>query len=231
MAYIYEHIRTKGYEPIHLEEHIAHLKATAVKHFGTMATVSQDVLRKSIKEALIDGNCSPRTMNAVVVRYTSDGEMEVEAQETLYNRFSLRALRPECYLRTLSGDTITDNTSAKDAIVEFHRSSHEGWAIWLNEAEEVIAIDGSSVIAVFEDEIRFSQRGQGVEFELAFEVLSTTKRKVSKGAIGVEDLYQAKELIVIGYEGVTAIYNYDGMLYMDIIAEKIASMIADVENF
>lgn len=231
MAYVYEHIRTKGYEPLHIDEHIAHLEATAINHFGTKPSLSQEALRKAIKEALIEGNCSPRTMNAVVVRYTSEAEMEVEAMDTLYNRFSLRALRPSCYLRRLSGESITDNTSAKDAIVEFHRSSHEGMAIWLNEAEEVIAIDGSSVVAVFEDEIRFSQRGQGVEFDLAYEALSAAKRKVCKGAIAAAELHQAKELLVIGYEGVTAIYSYDGMLYMDIIAEKIASLIAEAENF
>ena len=231
MAYIYEHIRTNGYEPLHLEEHIEHLKEAVVNHFGTMPSLPQEGLRKAIKEALQRGNRSSRTMNAVVVRYHADAEMEVEAQEMIYSHFSLRAIRPEGYLHRVSGDSITDNTSVKVALLEFLHSSHEGAALWVDEMNEVIAIDGQSVVAVFEDEIRVSQRGSGVEFDLAYNALSKGRRKVCKGAIRVEELHEAKELLAIGYEGVTAISHYDGKIYMDILAEKIASMVAEEENF
>lgn len=231
MAYIYEHIRTNGHEPLHLEEHIEHLKATVVNQFGTIPSLPQEGLRKAIKEALQKGNRSSRTMNAVVVRYHADAEVEVEVQEMIYSHFSLRAIRPEGYLHRVSGDSITDNTSVKAALLEFLHSSHEGAAIWVDEMNEVIAIDGQSVVAVFEDEIRFSQRGSGVEFDLAYNALSKGRRKVCKGAIRVEELHEAKELLAIGYEGVTAISHYDGVIYMDILAEKIASMVASEENF
>jgi hypothetical protein len=231
MAYIYEHIRTKGYEPLHLEEHIEHLKEAVVNHFGTMPSLPQEGLRKDIKEALQRGNRSSRTMNAVVVRYHADAEMEVEAQEMIYSNFSLRAIRPEGYLHRVSGDSITDNTSVKVALLEFLHSSREGAAIWVDESNEVTAIDGQSVVAVFEDEIRFSQRCSGVEFDLAYNALSKGRRKVCKGAIRVEELHEAKELLAIGYEGVTAISHYDGKIYMDILAEEIASMVAEEENF
>ena len=231
MAYIYEHIRTNGYEPLHLEEHIEHLKEAVVNQFGTIPSLPQEGLRKAIREALDRRRCSPHTMNAVVVRYHADAEVEVEAQEMIYSHFSLRAIRPECYLHRVSGDSITDNTSVKVALLEFLHSSREGVAIWVDESNEVTAIDGQSVVAVFEDEIRFSQRGSGVEFDLAYNALSKGRRKVCKGAIRVEELYEAKELLAIGYEGVTAISHYDGVIYMDILAEKIASMVAEEENF
>ncbi|MBR0339708.1 MAG: hypothetical protein IIX40_05880 [Alistipes sp.] len=231
MAYIYEHIRTNGYEPLHLEEHIEHLKEAVVNQFGTIPSLPQEGLRKAIREALDRRRCSPHTMNAVVVRYHADAEVEVEAQKMIYSHFSLRAIRPECYLHRVSGDSITDNTSVKVALLEFLHSSREGAAIWVDESNEVTAIDGQSVVAVFEDEIRFSQRGSGVEFDLAYNALSKGRRKVCKGAIRVEELYEAKELLAIGYEGVTAINHYDGVIYMDILAEKIASMVASEENF
>ena len=231
MAYIYEHIRTNGYEPLHLEEHIEHLKEAVVNQFGTIPSLPQEGLRKAIREALDRERCSPHTMNAVVVRYHADAEVEVEAQETIYSHFSLRAIRPECYLHRVSGESITDNTSVKVALLEFLHSSREGAAIWVDESNEVTAIDGQSVVAVFENEIRFSQRGSGVEFDLAYNALSKGRRKVCKGAIRVEELYEAKELLAIGYEGVTAINHYDGVIYMDILAEKIASTVASEENF
>ena len=231
MAYIYEHIRTNGYEPLHLEEHIEHLKEAVVNQFGTIPSLPQEGLRKAIREALDRRRCSPHTMNAVVVRYHADAEVEVEAQEMIYSHFSLRAIRPECYLHRVSGESITDNTSVKVALLEFLHSSHEGVALWVDEMNEVIAIDGQSVVAVFEDEIRFSQRGSGVEFDLAYNALSKGRRNVCKGAIRVEELHEAKELLAIGYEGVTAISHYDGKIYMDILAEKIASMVAEEENF
>lgn len=231
MAYIYEHIRTNGYEPLHLEEHIEHLKEAVVNQFGTIPSLPQEGLRKAIREALDRKRCSPHTMNAVVVRYHADAEVEVETQEMIYSHFSLRAIRPECYLHRVSGESITDNTSVKVALLEFLHSSREGAAIWVDESNEVTAIDGQSVVAVFEDEIRFSQRGSGVEFDLAYNALSKGRRKVCKGAIRVEELYEAKELLAIGYEGVTAISHYDGVIYMDILAEKIASIVASEENF
>ena len=234
MAYIYEHIRTQGFEPLHFEEHYARLDALSRKLFLAPVGVAPEVLKRAVAQALQQGGYSPRTANAVYVRCSSDSEVSVEAVELLYNNFSLRALRPHGYLCRVSGDLIVENSSAKEALLELNRAmaqiSDEGVAIWADEQGEVLAIDGASVVAVFEDEIRFSRRGEGVEFDLAYTTSAKIKRPISKGAIMVDELRDAKELLCIDYRGVTALHSFDSHRYMDIMAEKIAARVAEAEQ-
>jgi branched-subunit amino acid aminotransferase/4-amino-4-deoxychorismate lyase len=234
MAYIYEYIRTRGHEPLHFEKHYARLEELATTYFSEPLKASPQELQRAIAESLQHEKCSTTTMNVVYVQYFSDGTIKVKSDWSIYNSFSLRALRPHSYLRRVSGTIITDNTSAKESIVEFDRDSaliaDKGVAIWANERDEVIAIDGAPVVAVFEEEIRFSQTGKGVEFDLAYEIVSSNKHNVSKGVITLEELPKAKEILFIDHRGVTAVQLlYDLTIYMDITAEKIASQIAEAE--
>ena len=234
MAYIYEYIRTRGHEPLYFEEHYTYLEAGAIKHFREPLKPSCEELRCAIKAALQEARLSPTMMNAVEVLCFNDGTFEVKAQEIIYKAFSLRALHPHAYLCRVSGDILLDNTSAKEALVELNRTtaqaSERGVALWADEHDEVLAIDGMPVIAVFENEIRFSRKGDSVEFNLAYDKVSQMKRKATRGAITLNDLKSAKELLFIGHEGLSAILHYESTVYMDVTAEKIATAIAQAES-
>lgn len=234
MAYIYQHIRTRGFEPIHFDEYYTYLEAAFVTHFREPMSLSREELQREIEITLRNERFSPSTMNAVEVRCYSDGAVEIEAKEILYNTFSMRALHPYSYMCRISGNLLTANTSAKAALVEFNRATMQtaerSVAIWANDEDEVIAIDGSPVIAVFEDEVRFARNGEGVEFDLAYDVVVKLGRNATRGAIKLADLSEAKELIFIGYEGLTAVHSYLSTRYMDILAEKIAAKIAEAEQ-
>lgn len=234
MAYIYEYIRTRGHEPLHFEKHYACLEELAATYFSESLKLSPQELRRAIAESLQSEKCSTTTMNVVYVQYYSDGTLKVKADWSIYSTFSLRALHPRSYLCRVSGNIITDNTSAKKSLIEFNQETAlvagKGVAIWANEHDEVVAIDGAAVIAVFEEEILFSQLGRGVEFDLAYEIVSKSKPNVSKGAIELKELQRAKELLYIDHRGLTAVQLlYDSTIYMDITAEKIASQIAEAE--
>ena len=234
MAYIYEYIRTRGHEPLYFEEHYSYLEAGAIKHFREPLKPTHEELRCAIKAALQEARLSPTMMNAVEVLCFSDGGYEVKAQEIIYKAFSLRALHPYAYLCRVGGDILLDNTSAKEALVELNRTtaqaSDRGVALWADEHDEVIAIDGLPVIAVFENEVRFSRKGDSVEFNLAYDVVSQMGRKASRGAITLNDLKRAKELLFIGHEGLSAVDHYESIVFMDVTAEKIASAIAQAES-
>ena len=230
MAYIYEHIRTRGYEPLYFEEHFTYLEARAVSLLHISFKPSRKELLKAIKEALQSARFSPTAMNVVEVRYYADGELEVKAEAFIYNEFSLRALHPRAYLCQVSGDILLQNTSAKEALVEFNRTAGNGVAIWANEQNEVLAIDGFPVIAVFEDEVRFSRMGDSVEFNLAYSKVVEMGRNTTKEAISIEDLHQAKELLFVSHYGLSAVERYDTTRYMDITAEKLVAKIAEVEQ-
>lgn len=233
MAYIYEYIRTRGYEPIYFEEHYARLDALARKHLLRPFSVERDELCRLIGEKLRSGHFSAKNNNAVYVRYDSNGVAEVECVDTLYNEFSLRALRPRLFVCRLSGELLTDNTSAKEALLELNRTvaltSEQGVALWANEQGEVLAIDGADVIAIFEDEIRFSST-ESVEAALAYDVTKSIGRKVSKEPILLDEIAQAKELLFIDYRGITAIEAIDTHYLMDITASKLATKIVEKER-
>ena len=44
MAYIYEHIRTRGFEPLHFEEHFARLDALSRKLFLSPIAIEREEL-------------------------------------------------------------------------------------------------------------------------------------------------------------------------------------------
>ena len=234
MAYLYEYIRTRGHEPLYFEEHYIYLEAGALKHFREPLNISREKLLQAIREVLRKGAFSPTVMNVVEVRYFNDGTFEVEAKEILYNKFSLRALHPRSYLCRVSGDILLDNTSAKAALIELNRAAAQtterSVAIWADEQDEVLAIDGLPVIAVFEDEVRFSRKGDGVEFELAYNTVVKMGRNATRGAIYLSEMSKVKELLYIGHEGLSAVYRYGPTLFMDISAEKIATKIAEAES-
>lgn len=244
MAYIYEYIRTQGHEPMHFEEHYVRLDALSVIYFAESLRISRQELVAAIKEHLQNGHFSHTAMNVVCVKYFTDGTVELEADYMIYSEFSMRALHPQAHLLRVSGKQLIDNTSAKAAFIDFSRTclqqSNGGSndvAIWADEKDEVLAIDGSPVIAIFEDEIRFSKRSNSVELDLAYEAVSTMNRNVTRGMIEVADLTKVKELLYIGHEGLSAVRIYKpnpilnyAVAYMDISAEKIAAMIAKMER-
>ena len=235
MAYIYEFIRTKGREPLHLEKHYARIRELSEEYFAEPRFFYQEDLRQLLAFDMEKRHISTSGMNYAWFMLSYNGEIYIQSEWLMYDKFSLRALRPNCYPYCVSGEVFLDNTSVKDNLLRFHRScasdeKQNDVAIWHNEHGEVFAIDGSPVIAVFESEIIFSNCGRGVEFDLAYELLAKNRSNVSKGVIKLEDLPKAKELIFIDYRGVTAVNRlYDSTIYMDITAEKIAELIAEAE--
>ena len=233
MAYIYEYIRTRGYEPIHFEEYYARLDALARKIFLAPFAIEREVLQRNIAECLRNADCSPHTINAVYVRYNSNGTVEMECVDTLYDEFSLRALRPHFFVCQVSGELLTGNTSAKEALLELNRTtalaSKQGVALWANEQGEILAIDGAPVIAVFDNEVRFSRIGSGVEFELAFGMAEKIKKNITREEILLSDIANAKELLYIDYRGITAVKSFELHHFMDITAERIAKHVAESE--
>lgn len=232
MTYIYEYIRTRGTQPLHFEEHYNRLEKLSRDLFLTTLPISCEELYKEIVKQLRAEGYSTTATNAVCVKfYPLSKEVDISIEEIIYDSFALRAIRPEGYLSPSSGEYITKKSSVRYALLEFNRSvaqiSDAGVAIWATEEGEIIAIDGASAVAVFEDEIRFSNYGCDLEFETAFEKLSATTNKVTRGSIYVEELHKAKELLGIDYRGVLAVESFDSHIFMDITAEKIATKMAE----
>ena len=234
IPYIYEYIRCRGFAPLYVEQHLARLEELSRRLFLSGCGIGREVLERKIEDALREGGYSERHTNAVLVRRYIDGGIEVECVDNFYDTFSLRAVRPQGYVCHLSGDAVLQPTSAKAAALALHRAtaeiSDEGVAVWLSDTGEVKAIDGGSVVAVFDDEICFSQSGSGVEFELAYRAAQGGRRRVCRGEISHEDITRAKELLYIDYRGITALLVCEGRHYMDIVAEHIARQVADIER-
>ena len=142
-------------------------------------------------------------------------------------------MRPSTFVCRISGELLTENTSAKRALLDLNHTTSlatdHGVPLWANEQGEVLAIDGTTAIAIFEDEVRFSQT-ESVEAELAYEVIKSMGRKVSKEPILLTDIAKAKELLYIDYRGIVALKAFDSHYLMDLVASKIAEKIAEKER-
>lgn len=110
-----------------------------------------------------------------------------------------------------------------------HLDNPNALTMWTTEQNEVVAIDGASVVAVFDDEILFSECGRGVEFELLYGVATKQYRRVTKAPLMLSDLKRAKELLFVDCRGITAIDSWDNHYYMDLTATLLASQIAKGE--
>ena len=236
MAFVCENIRTRGFEPRYLEEHISRLDLLSCKYLLSPIKVGVEDIRALVVSALNSGNYSPSTANAVTLQCFDNGELKVQPCEVLYNEFSLRAIRPKVDIYRVEGESILENTSAKEALLDLHRATAqirgEGSCVplWINGNGEVQAIDGAPVVAVFDDEVRFSIYGGGVEFNLAYKAVNALHRKATKGAITLDDIAHAKELMYIDYRGITVVDSVENHLFVDIVAEKMALHIANQER-
>lgn len=240
MAYIYEAIRTRGFEPRYLEAHYQRLEALAHRVIAAPLKFSREALRVEIAAALRRENFSPTRNHTVIVRchYLGDQDIELLPVEMLYDDFSVRAIRPRiANLERVSKESLLlENSSVKDGLLEIHRiktlnlNGDNSVTMWVTDNDEVVAIDGSPIVCVFEDEIRFSECGCGMEFDLTYRVVADSHRKVTKGAIGLSELSEAKELLIVDYRGITAIEGWETHNYMNITAEWLASRVVDVEK-
>ncbi len=237
MAYIYEYIRTKGFQPLHFEEHYAHLEALAHRLFATPLGLDSQRLRAEIAETLRNEGYSKDMAHLVKVCYNADGDVKIVTGDILYNHFSVRAIRPTIGVveRVAKGSLLLENSSVKDAVMElqFARSRNldnpNTLTMWVTEQDEVVAIDGAPVVAVFEDEIRFSECGSGVEFELLYGVATKHYKRVAKAPLMLSELGRVKELLFVDCRGITAIDSWESHYYMDLTAILLASYIAKEE--
>ena len=235
MAYIYEYIRTRGVEPLHFEEHYLHLDALMNKLFYTHLNFSRKELRDRICHALQMRNYSPTAINAIYVKvapYATEPEIEIE--EIFYESFSLRALRPQGYICPVGCDLIMENSSAREALIDLNRTmaqiTQDDVAIWVNSKDEIIAIDGASVIAVFDDEVRFSSHGSGVMYNVAYKAMLESEERVTCAPIYTSELSLAKEIMCIDHRGIMVLESFDDHFYIDIVASKIAKRVNESEK-
>ena len=203
--------------------------------FYARLQLSREELKQRISNALRQMNYSDRAINAVCVKVNPfDTEPEIEIEEIFYEEFAVRALRPQGFTHPVGGELILKSCSARAALLDINRAmtqnSSEEVAIWTNANDEVIAIDGAPAIAVFDDEIRFSNSGSGVEFDLAYEAMLNAPQNVTRAPIHTSDLSQAKEVMGIDHRGIVLLNSYDEHYYMDLTALRIAAEVAEREG-
>ena len=235
MAYIYEYIRTRGVEPLHFEEHYLHLDELMNKLFYTHLSFSREELRHLIRHELQMRNYSPSAINAIYVKVTPyTKEPKIEIEEIFYESFAIRALRPRGYICPVGCDLIMENSSAREALIDLNRTmaqiTQDDVAIWVNSQEEIVAIDGASVIAVFDDEVRFSSSGNGVKFNVAYNSMLNSGERVTCAPIYTSELSQAKEILGIDHRGIMVLESFDDHFYIDIVASKIAMKVDEAER-
>ena len=234
-VYIYQQLRTKGVKPLYLANAVKTLEQWGEKIFDVEITLNASAIERQISEKLIAERMSPNTTHAVELRLYPSQEVDVVVKKTLYlEPFPLRAIRPIATPHRLSGNLMFAPTSARKALLDICQTSaklpSESISMWIDNFNEIVTIDGASVVAVTDEEIIFSHLGEGAEFELAEQAMSKTSHSVRRGAILYDDICLFKELLYIDYRGVVALDSIAGRQLSNIIAERIAKEVKKLEN-
>lgn len=233
--YIYQRLRTQGVKPLYLSAAITTLERLSKAIFDEAILLDKTELEQQIANTILTERLSLHATHAVEVRLYPSHKVEIVTEDMLYlEPFPLRAIRPTARPYRISGDMLHHPTSARDALLNICRADNklpsESIAMWVDHNNEITAIDGAPVIAVTDNEIRFSHVGHNIEFDIAERAMSKTSHKVVYGEIRYDEALNFKELLYIDHRGVVALADIEGHALSNIIAERIAKEVSKIEK-
>ena len=234
-VYIYQRLRTQGVKPLYLARAIEELETLSEMIFERTITLNKEELERSIGDAILAQHLSQRSTHAVEVRVFPSQEVEIVVDNAIFlEPFPLRAIRPTAVPYILSNEMLLHPTSARDALLDIYHAGaklpSESTPMWIDHNNEIVAIEGASVVAVTDSEVIFSRFGRGVEFELAERAMAKTSHYTRRGEVLYDNITLYKEVLYIDHRGVVALASIEGRALSNIIAERIAKEVTKLEK-
>lgn len=225
--FIYQYIRADGYSPHHVQRHIDLIDAASwrIRHCASWLSVAE--VSDAIGRLLVRNGYPDCGVNIVLLRSYAEGRTMLSCCGTsLYNRLTLRALRPAAITVTTGGVFVGLPTSAELAetkmLSEYVRTQGVGAFVSCDGSGRVVSVDGATPIVVKGGKIAVSRLSLSVEAEAVMHALELAGRSVEMRDILCEELSAADEVWGADYRGITSLAECDGRIYADIVADAVA---------
>ena len=228
-AYVYQHIHTLDYAPYNLPQHIKIISQASEALFEEQFEYSEQEVAKQIASLLGAARLSRKVSICVTLKQYASGDVTIEYDEpSIYSGYVLRSLRPEatCLRMQIPLESYPTSASVEACnlaeAIAMGRGYHTAIII---DADDTIRCDASHPIALVKEMTLYisNTSSPSVERNLLEQATRKAGYKVEYCTLKRSDLATADEVLVMNWQGLTAMQQVNGKPYMSIIAENIAS--------
>lgn len=230
LPYIYQNLHTLAHKAYFCEEHLQYLNASTNALWNFKLTTPANRIKQEIESLLVANHITRNSTIKVELSMDIDGNDILRCGDgTIYAGYVMRSLRPKAVCVHAEMPLSPHPTSAAIATRLFADSiaRRKGCHIAIIvERDGGIAIEPCSPLFIIKEYSILAAEGlHSVEFNLATQAARAAGLDIQYRRLMVEDLADADEVIIIDWQGVTAISEIAGRPYMDIIAHKIAKLL------
>lgn len=232
-AYVYQHIHTLDYAPYNLPQHIKIICQASEALFEEQFEYSEQEISKQIASLLGAARLSRRVSICVTLKQYASGDATIEYDEpSIYSGYVLRSLRPEatCLRMQIPLESYPTSASVEACnlaeAIAMGRGYHTAIII---DADDTIRCDTSHPIALVKEMTLYisNTSSPSVERNMLEQATRKAGYKVEYCTLKRSDLATADEVLVMNWQGLTAMQLVNGKPYMSIIAENIASKLGE----
>ena len=226
-AYVYQHIHTLDYTPYNLPQHIKIISQASEALFEEQFEYSEQEVAKQIATLLGAARLSRKVSICITLKQYASGDVTIEYDEpSIYSGYVMRSLRPEatCLRMQIPLESYPTSASVEacnlaEAIAQ-GRGYHTAIII---DADDTIRCDTSHPIALVKEmTLYIANTSLSVERDMLEQATRKSGYKVEYRTLKRTDLATADEVLVMNWQGITAMQQVNGKPYMSIIAENIA---------
>ena len=226
-AYVYQHIHTLDYAPYNLPQHIKIISQASEALFEEQFEYSEQEVAKQIATLLGAARLSRKVSICITLKQYASGDVTIEYDEpSIYSGYVMRSLRPEatCLRMQIPLESYPTSASVEacnlaEAIAQ-GRGYHTAIII---DADDTIRCDTSHPIALVKEKTLYiANTSLSVERDMLEQATRKAGYKVEYRTLKRADLATADEVLVMNWQGLTAMQTVNGKPYMSIIAENIA---------
>lgn len=226
-AFVYQYIHTLNYAPYNLSQHIKIISQASESLFELQFEYRAQDISKQIASLLGVARLSRKVSIGVTLKHYASGDVSIEYDTpSIYSGYVMRSLRPDATCLRMQIPLEGYPTSAAieaynlaEAIAQ-GRGYHTAIII---DADDTIRCDTSHPIAlVREKTLYIANTSFSVEHNMLEQATRKAGYKVEYSTLKRADLATADEVIVMSWQGLTAMQTVNGKPYMSIIAENIA---------
>lgn len=235
LPYIYQNLHTLAHKAYFCEEHLHYLNASTNYLWNFKLTVPAYRIKQNIESLLAANRITRNATVKVELSMDIDGNDTLRCGEgTIYAGYVMRSLRPTAVCVHAEMPLSPHPTSAAIATRLFADSiaQRKGYHMAIIvERDGGIAVEPCSPLFIIKEYTMLSAEGCcSVEAELAKSAAMRAGLQIEQRRLRVEDLADADEVIVVDWQGVTAISEIANRPYMDIIAHNIAKALERISK-